>query len=579
MLFWGARKLFVYEEDNINRLLLRLVIILTLITMLMSLVAPLTLAHAQALNGFVPNEVVLKLNQAADVAGLAADYDLDPIPLDQFGSRAIYRMRILDGASPPERAAQLSADPRVVYAEPNFIGRAPEGVQRVSWPKGDEDDDYHGQWAAGMIRLPEAHTVTRGAGITIAVLDTGVDTTHPALAGQLVNGYDFVDLDADPSEEGSAEQNLHYGHGTHVAGLVALVAPEAKIMPLRVLDEHGSGDIWVLAEALAYAINPDGNPNTADGADVINLSLSTTHETDLLAEIVAAITCERDDDPGEDDDCFVSPNQHGAVVVAAAGNSGSSTPEYPAAEGVIGSLSVAASTQTDTLAAFSNYGSWVHVVAPGEGILSIVPGGEYAVWSGTSMATPLVAGEAALVRAVNPGYSAVSVVGHIISKSEGINGLVPKRIDVAAALGIPIVGEYRCTGTVSWLTADNLLVPPGTTCNLIGGRIKGTLKVEEGATLYASELYVKGSIQAKKAASVQISGSMVDGNVEVEEGRSASLQGTQVKGGVKFIKNRNSLFISNNTIQGDLECKENRYQPTGGGNLVQGNKKDQCVGL
>jgi subtilisin family serine protease len=562
-----------------NRLLLRLVILLTLITMLLSLIAPATLAGAQTLNGFLPDEVLVKLHQAADLASLAAAYDLAPTPLDQFGSRALYRMRILDGASPPERAAQLAADPRVVYAEPNFIGRAPEGVQRVSWPKGDEDDDYQGQWTAGIIRLSEAHTVTRGAGITVALLDTGVDATHPALVGRLVNGYDFVDLDTDPSEVGSAEQHLHYGHGTHVAGLIALTAPEAKIMPLRVLDENGTGDIWVLAEALAYAINPDGNLNTDDGANVINLSLSSTHETDLLAEIVAAVTCEHDDDPGEDDDCLVGQGQHGAVVVAAAGNSGSSTPEYPAAEGVIGLLAVGASTQTDTLASFSNYGSWVHVAAPGEGILSSVPGGEYAVWSGTSMATPLVAGEAALVRAVNSNFTAADVVGHIISKSEGIDGPVPKRIDVAAALDIPIIGEYHCTGVVNWLTADNLLVPPGATCNLMGARIKGTLKVEDGATLLASGLYVKGSIQAKKAASVQITGSMVDGNLEVEEGGSASLKETQIKGGAKFIKNENTIFIANNTIQGDLECKENRYQPTGGGNLVLGSKKDQCSGL
>jgi subtilisin family serine protease len=562
-----------------NRLLLRIVILLTLITMLLSLIAPVTLAGAQALNGFVPDEVVLKLRQASDVAGIAADYALDATDVDQFGSRAIYRMRILDGASPPERAAELAADPRVVYAEPNFIGRAPEGVQRVSWPKGDEDNDYQEQWAAGMIRLPEAHTVTRGAGMTIAVLDTGVDATHPALAGRLVNGYDFVDLDADPSEVGSAEQHLHYGHGTHVAGLVALVAPEAKIMPLRVLNENGSGDIWVLAEALAYAINPDGDLTTADGADVINLSLSTTYETDLLSEIVAAVTCEHDDDPSGDDDCLVPQGQHGAVVVAAAGNSSSSTPEYPAAEGVIGLVAVAASTQADTLASFSNFGSWVHVAAPGEGILSTVPGGEYAVWSGSSMATPLVAGEAALVRAMNPDFTAASLAGHIISKSESINGPVPKRIDVAAALDIPIVGEYHCTGTVNWLTADNLLVPPGATCTLMGARIKGTLKVEEGATLLASEVYVKGSIQAKKAASVQITGSRVDGNLDMEEGGSASLQGTQISGGAKFIKNGNSISIANNTIQGDLECKENRYMPTGGGNLVRGSKKDQCSGL
>jgi subtilisin family serine protease len=335
----------------------------------------------------------------------------------------------------------------------------------------------------------------------------------------------------------------------------------------------------VLAEALAYAINPDGDPGTADGADVINLSLGTTRRTDLLAEIVAAVTCEQDDDPGEDDDCLVGLNQHGAVVVVAAGNNSSSTPEYPAAEGVIGSLAVAASTPADTLASFSNYGSWVHVAAPGEGILSSVPGGEYAAWSGTSMATPLAAGEAALVRAANPGFSAADVVGQITSKSEGIDGPVSKRIDVAAALGIPIVGEYRCTGTVRAITADNLLVPPGHTCDLAGARIKGGVKVEDGATLNASGIYVKGSIQAKKAVAVNISDSTVDGSVEVEEGGSAHLHATQIKGDAKFVKNTNSLTITNNTINGNLHCKENELMPTGGENNVSGNKEEQCSGL
>lgn len=562
-----------------TNLLLRFKISLIVVVMLLSISAPSTLVSAQGSNNFVPNEVLVKLLQANDLASIAAEYDLDPTPLDQFGTRAIYRMQIMDGAAPPERAVQLEADARVDYAEPNFIGRAPEGVQRVSWPKGEESSDYQEQWAAGVIRLPEAHTVTRGAEVTVAVLDTGIDLTHPALVGQLVSGYDFVDLDADPSEVGTADQNLHYGHGTHVAGLVALVAPEASIMPLRVLDEDGVGNIWVLAEALAYAINPDGNPNTADGADVINLSLSTIQQTNLLAEIVASVTCEQDDDPGEEDDCLVGPNQHGAVVVAAAGNSSSSIPEYPAAEGVLGSLAIGASTQADTLAVFSNYGSWVDLAAPGQDILSTVPSGEYAVWSGTSMATPLAAGEAALVRAVNPNYSAADVVGQMISKSESINGPVAKRIDVAAALGIPIVGEYRCTGTTQAITADNLVVPPGATCNLVGARIKGSIKVEDNATLNASGLYVKGSIQAKKTESVTISNSVISGSVEVEEGESALLSVSQIGGSVKFIKNTSGLTISNNTIGGNLQCKENLLMPTGGGNIVQGNREDQCSGL
>jgi len=562
-----------------NRFLLRLITIIIVVVMLMNLFAPSMSVRADGSNGYVPNEVILKLVRSTDLTSVASDYALDLIPLDQFGSRPIFRMLITDDASPPDRATELSADSRVVYAEPNFIGRAPEGVQRISWPKGEESKDFQEQWAAGILRLPEAHRVTRGAGVTVAVLDTGVDPAHPQLAGRLVQGFDFVDNDLDPSEVGTAAANPNYGHGTHVAGLIALVAPEASIMPLRVLDADGVGDIWVLAEALAFAINPDGNLQTADGADVINLSLSTTYRTDLLTEIVAAVTCEEDDDAGEDDDCLVGPGQHGAVVVAAAGNSGSSTPEYPAAEGVIGLLAVAASTPEDTLASFSNFGSWVHVAAPGENILSSVPNGEYAVWSGTSMSTPLVAGEAALVRAANPGYDAPAVVGQIISKTEDIGGEVPKRIDVAAALGIPIIGEYRCTGTVRAITADNLVVPKGKTCNLLGARIKGGIKVEEGAKLTGSGIYLKGSIQAKKAALVNISSSTIGGSFEMEEGKSAQLNGSTVYGSAKFIKNTGSLSISNNTIGGNLQCKENSRMPTGAGNLVQGNKEDQCSGL
>ena len=384
----------------------------------------------------LPAEVIVKLTSSADLATVAADYALDPTPIDRFRSHSIYRLRILDGASPRDKASVLMADSlfRVVYAEPNLPTQAPEGQGHVLWAGGGGAGDYVAQWAALKIRLSEAHAVTSGAGITVGVLDTGVDLTHPALAARLVSGFDFVDADADPSEVGVYGANPLFGHGTHVAGLVNLAAPDAMIMPLRVLDQNGLGDEWTVAAALAYAIDPDGNPATNDGASVINLSMSSIEQSNLIRDVLKAVTCSDPDRASPDDlPCFLTEGR-GAVVIAAAGNRSSSIPEYPAGDRVAGSLSVGASTQTDTVASFSNYGSWVSLAAPGEGILSTVPGGGYGTWSGTSMAAPLVAGTAALVRAANPSLSTAKTVQRIVSKATDIRGSIRYRVDAAAAL-------------------------------------------------------------------------------------------------------------------------------------------------
>ena len=397
-------------------------------------------SRAATSDEFINGEVVVKLARASDLPAVAAAYRLDPVPLGQFGSRPIYRLKITDGTSAQDKAEALLADPlaRIVYAEPNLLGGAPEEAARVTWSVGGDSGAYVAQWAPNVIRLPEAHTVTRGAGIIVAVLDTGVDATHPALAGKLVQGYDFVDLDSDPSEVGTHAQNPTYGHGTHVAGLIALAAPDARIMPLRVLDQDGVGNAWVLAEAVKFAMNPDGNPATNDGADVINLSLSTAERSKLVREVLKAAVCNDGSQPTSSDDMpCLSPSGRGVVVVAAAGNNASTTPEYPAGDGDNGSIAVGASTQLDSIAAFSNFGSWVKVAAPGEGILSSVPGGGFGTWSGTSMATPLVAGEAALVRAAYPTLKPAKVVQRIIDKSVDIRRSVRFRIDAAAALGLP----------------------------------------------------------------------------------------------------------------------------------------------
>lgn len=375
-------------------------------------------ASSAPVDPVAPGEVILKLNDAADLPAIAAQYALDPTPLDQLSVAPLYLMRIVDGVPPDIRALALAADLRVAYAESNVIGAAAEDQGDSSWAAGDSSWAagggaalYLGQWAPTVMRLPQAFAVTRGAGVTVAVLDTGVEATHPALARHLVSGYDFVDNDADPSEVGVAGLNRAYGHGTFVAGLVGLAAPEATIMPVRVLDPNGMSDVWRLSKAIVWAAN--------HGAAVINLSLGTSTRTHVASSLIEA----------------VASSGPGVVVVAAAGNGGSNLPMFPAGEGGSRVLSVGASTPLDTLALFSNYGSWVRVAAPGVSLWSSVPGGQYATWSGTSMATGLVSGTAALVRASYPTLNAQNVIGRIASTSTTIGGGVPLRINAGAAVG------------------------------------------------------------------------------------------------------------------------------------------------
>jgi subtilisin family serine protease len=401
-------------------------------------------------NASVANEVVVQLNLGVSVTALVAAYPSLSV-IDQFGRRPIWRLRVAAGTSTDSVLTQLRADTtRVRFAEGNAENETPEGRRRSGWFVGGDAGTFASQWAPASLRLPEAHTASVGAGIRVAVLDTGIDLAHPALAGRLARtgggaliGRDFVDDDADPSEVG-AGTDPGYGHGTHVAGLVSLVAPAATLMPARVLDRAGRGNVWVLAEALAWAADPDGNPATDDGAHVINLSIGTTQPTTLLRTAVALADCDFDDDddefadPGFDDDKARCANKFGAVVLAAAGNDGSDTQlQFPAAEAVPGSLSVTAHTPQRTLASFANRGPWVEIAAPGESIISTFPGGGYATWSGTSMASPLAAGTAALVLASLPdprGVLPLDITARLLARSAPLcGGTTLRKIDAAAA--------------------------------------------------------------------------------------------------------------------------------------------------
>ncbi|MFV9506350.1 MAG: S8 family serine peptidase [Oscillochloridaceae bacterium umkhey_bin13] len=382
---------------------------------------------------------------------------LDPEQFRLVDDLPIYRFRLIDHVNPADKALELMSDPRVIYAEPDYFVAAPEASQRSSWAVGEADapaeaeesapdeatsadpqaaqrsswavGDEHGdpelayasQWALAATELPAAHARSQGVGVIVAILDTGVDPTHPVLAGRLMAGYDFIDNDADPSELTTDPEGRSYGHGTHVAGLIALAAPEATIMPLRTLDANGVGTIWGQAQAIWYAAHA--------GADVINLSWSMPQSSRLIDDLLGLAACRSVLLPS----CTDS-DKPGAVIVAAAGNSGDKTPQYPGSSRVPGLLTVAASNAEGQIADFSTFGPWVSLAAPGDQIISTIPGGGYASWSGTSMATPIAAGTVALLRASYPQLLPVVAVKRLVVSATTRPGSVRRHLNAPAAL-------------------------------------------------------------------------------------------------------------------------------------------------
>ena len=254
------------------------------------------------------------------------------------------------------------------------------------------------QWGLDTIEADAAHQVTTGAGAVVAVVDSGVDASHPDLAGRLLPGWDFVQNDATPQDEN--------GHGTHVTGIIAAdagngvgiegVAPGAKILPLRALDKDGNGTSTDIAKAIDYAVS--------HGADVINLSLGDV----IPASVVS--------DP-DFDGAIGRALDAGVVVVAAAGNDGLPVCEQPSGNGRL--LCVGAVDKRGMRSFYSSFGDGVGVMAPGgstlplpdEDVLSTWNDGSYAELAGTSQAAPHVSGVAALL--VSLGLRGQQVVKRI----------------------------------------------------------------------------------------------------------------------------------------------------------------------
>lgn len=294
----------------------------------------------------------------------------------------------------------LLADPLVASVEDDAVASAAVTPSDPFWPQ---------QWNARRIRASEAWEVSRGdSSVTIAVIDTGVDRNHPDLRGRVVRGWDFHNNDANPYDDD--------GHGTAVATTAAAAGNDhvgiagmcwhCKIMPIKVLNGSGHGSHSNIAAGVRWAAN--------HGADVINMSIAGLGSTGLLRDAVAYAI------------------RKGVIVVAAAGNSGSSRRSYPGA--YPGVISVAATNEVDRLYSWSNRGSWVTLAAPGCAV-SGKPGGKWWKLCGTSLSSPIVAGTVALMKSVAPGLGRVRLTQMLTANTQRVRiSLAHGRLDAARAV-------------------------------------------------------------------------------------------------------------------------------------------------
>ncbi|CAD6002333.1 S8 family serine peptidase [Agreia sp. COWG] len=287
--------------------------------------------------------------------------------------------------------------------------------------------------------VSQAWGTTRGAGVTIAVIDTGVKGSVPDLAGAVVDGTDVSGIGSsngqtpvgDENEHGTMVASLIAGRGTGGTSGVIGVAPEASILSISVaLGEGVVGTDDQIANAVRWAVD--------HGADVINMSL-TRNSLDW---------------PTSWDDAFLYAAQHDVVVVAAAGNRGSGTTEVGAPATIPGVLTVAGVDRSgDASFDASSQGITIAVSAPSEQLVGVTPSGGYVTWAGTSGATPIVSGMVALVRAAHPELDAANVINRVVSTA------TPK--------GSPVPGPIYGYGLVNAAAAVTATVP-AVTANPMG---------------------------------------------------------------------------------------------------------------
>jgi len=390
--------------------------------------APALKASQFAQQGIIPGEFIVRFRNPMQIQAAAQFFqkwdvqNMGPVGTPDMGA---FLVKSAPSRNLNQMMGVLNNDPAVLYAEPNGImdlGPNVPNDPNVAPAREDgvypNDALFESQYAHKVTESQKGWEIQKGnKDVIVAIVDTGVDLDHPDLDGKIMPGYDFVAKDELADDE--------QGHGTHCAGIAAAItnngegvagyAPNATIMPVRVLDARGSGTWADVASGIAYAAEK--------GAHVVSLSLGGGSDSKIVGDAVKkAIDLD-------------------SVVIAAMGNDGNNTKSWPAA--YPGVVAVGATDSKDKLAYFSQYGDWISVSAPGVSINSSIPAGRYGRKSGTSMATPGVAGLAALVRSQFPELKQAEVKAHMEATADdkGDAGYDIKfghgRVNVLKALSTP----------------------------------------------------------------------------------------------------------------------------------------------
>jgi len=389
--------------------------------------------------------------------------------------------------------AEIMQDPNVEYVVDNFKIEKPKIPFNKAMLKNLKE-----QWANAKANLDKAWQIG-GKGskdVKIAVIDTGVDYNHESLNTNMVAGYDFRDNDADPMDETSARNP---GHGTHCTGSIAgnglidggIVGaiPNVSIIPIRFLGADGSGDLMGGIKSIDFAIEK--------GAHVISASWGATIDRGRAKALVEAV--ERAD-------------KAGVIFVAAAANDGKNndkTEVYPANAGFPNTISVAASDVNDAKPSWSNFGQrTVHIASPGHNIMSTLPINKYGNLSGTSMATPLVAGIVGLLKSKDISLTGAQIRALLQSTGDkvSIETACNCRVDAGAAMQ-------------ALVNKDMLLVPMAAAMS-VNDIVQMSVMNAKGTISYASSdenivsVDTNGLVTAKKEGTAKISAKTADQTLE-----------------------------------------------------------------